>query len=308
MIAFIGRRLLQGLIVLLGASMLIFGLVRATGNPAALLLPPYATQEQVAALMHQLGLDQPLYTQYWIFLQRAVHGNFGTSLQLQTPVLLLLEQRVPNSLKLAGLSLLFALLIGLPLGITAATRQGGFVDHASTGLATIGQSIPSFWLAIVFVAVFAGKLRLLPAAEANGVSSYVLPVAAFTITGFLLSGTIRFVRSGMLEVLNLDYVKVARAKGLPERLVIWRHALRNALIPLVTFLGFYITLLVGGVSLAVELVFAWPGLGPLLYDAVLARDFPVVQAVVIIYVAAFVVMSIVVDLIYLLLDPTVAYR
>ncbi|MDE3076385.1 MAG: ABC transporter permease [Chloroflexota bacterium] len=308
MLKFLVGRVIQGIIVLFGASILIFAMVRSTGNPVALLLPPEATAEQMAAMTHALGLDKPLYDQYAIFVGRAAHGDFGTSLQLQQPVLQLLGQRLPNSLKLAGLALFFGLLIGVPLGVLAAQHRGGWVDQAASGIATIGQSIPSFWLAILLVAILSGELHLLPAARATGPANYVLPVLALTLTGFLLSGTIRFVRSGMLDVMNLDYVKVARAKGLSERTVIWRHALRNALIPLVSFLGFYVTLLVGGVSLAVELVFAWPGLGPLLYDSVLARDFPVVQAVVIVYVTGFVVMSIVVDLLYAVLDPTVSLR
>ncbi|MDE3075883.1 MAG: ABC transporter permease [Chloroflexota bacterium] len=305
MVSFLVNRLVQGAIVLIGASMLIFALVRATGNPAVLLLPPDATQEDVARVTAQLGLDKPLPEQYEIFVSQALHGDFGTSIQLHRPVVELLGDRLPYSLKLGGLSLFFAVLIGIPLGIVAAVKKGTVADGTARGLALVGQSVPSFWLGVVLVATFAGKLRLLPAARAEGPSSYVLPVITLVLTGFLLSGTIRFVRAGMLDVMAMDYVKMARAKGLSERLVVGRHALRNALIPLVTFLGFYLTFLLGGISLIAELVFAWPGVGPLLYQAILSRDFPIVQAVVILYVTGFVVVSIVVDLAYVILDPTI---
>ena len=304
MARFLISRISQGVIVQFGASLLIFALVRLTGDPASLLLPAQASPEDFARVRAQLGLDRPLYEQYAIFLSRAAVGDFGSSTQLRQPVRDLIGARLPNSLKLGGLVLVCAMAIGVPLGILAAVRRGSAVDAAARGLALLGQSVPSFWLAIVLGAIFAGKLRWLPAARADEVSSYVLPVVTLTVSGFLLSGIIRFVRSGMLEVLGMDYVKLARAKGLPERTVLMRHAFRNASIPLVTFLGFYLTLLLGGASLLVETVFAWPGVGPLLASAVLARDFPVVQAIVILYVLGFVVISIVIDIVYAYLDPT----
>ena len=298
---------MQGIVVLLGASILVFVLVRATGNPALLMLPPNANQQDVARVTAQLGLDQPLPTQYGIFLGHAIHGDFGDSIQLHEPVLQLIGERLPNSLKLGGLTLLFAVLIGVPLGTAAALRRGGGVDAAARGVAMLGQSVPGFWLAIMLIAVFAGHFNILPAARAETWQSYVLPVATLVATGFLLSGTIRFMRSGMLDVLSADYIRLARAKGLRERAVIGRHALKNASIPLVTFLAFYMVALIGGASLIVETVFAWPGIGTLLANAVLARDFPIVQAVTLIYVTGFVVMSILVDVTYLVLDPTIRY-
>jgi peptide/nickel transport system permease protein len=304
---FLISRISQGIVVLVGASMLIFVLVRLTGDPASLLLPPDATIQDLARVRAQLGLDRPLYEQYAIFLSSAATGDFGTSIQLKQPVRDLVAARLPNSLKLGGLVLFFALAIGVPLGILAAVRRGSGVDVLARGIALLGQSVPSFWFAIVLGAVFAGKLRWLPAARADEVSSFILPVFTLTTTGLLLSGTIRFVRSGMLDVLGTDYVKLARAKGLPERAVLLRHAFRNASIPLVTFLGFYLTLLLGGTSLLVETVFAWPGVGPLLASAVLSRDFPIVQAIVILYVLGFVVISILIDIIYAYLDPTVRF-
>jgi peptide/nickel transport system permease protein len=304
---FIGKRVLQGLLALIGASMIIFVLVRLTGNPAVLMLPPDASQADIARVTAQLGLDKPIPEQYAIFVSGVVRGDFGDSLQLHQPVLSLIAQRLPYSLALGGLSLLFAVLIGIPLGAISALKRGTAIDHVARGIAVLGQSIPGFWLAIILIAIFAGKLNLLPAAQANTWQSYILPVATLVATGFLLSGTIRFLRSGMLDVLSEDYIRTARAKGLTEFLVVSRHAFKNAVIPLVTFLAFYLVALIGGASLIVETVFAWPGIGPLLAGAVLSRDFPVVQAVTILYVAGLIVMSIVVDLLYAFLDPTIRF-
>lgn len=308
MTGFIFNRLLQGAIVLLGASALVFVLVRMTGNPATLLLPADASQEDYARLTAQLGLDRPLYEQYGVFLGDMARGNFGSSIRLRRPVAELIGPGLANSMQLGGLSFVFALALGIPLGILAAVKRGTPIDFLARTLALLGQSVPSFWLGIVMIAVFAGWLQVLPAAGAGTPAHYVLPVITLTVTGFLLSGTVRFLRSGMLEVLDSDYIKLARAKGLAERVVIWKHAFRNAVIPLVTFLGFYLTLLVGGASLVVETVFAWPGVGSLLNQAILARDFPVVQAVVIIFVAGFVVSNLLVDLLYAYLDPRIRYH
>jgi len=304
---YLAKRLLQGLIVLVGASILVFVLVRATGNPALLLLPPDATPADIAALTAQLGLDKPIPEQYAIFVVGALQGDFGTSIQLHRPVVELLGERFPNSMRLGGIALLFAVSIGIPLGTIAAVNRGSALDALARGIAMLGQSIPGFWLAIVLGAIFAGQLKLLPAARADTWQSYILPVTTIVFTGFLLSGTIRFMRSGLLEVLSEDYMRTARAKGLGEVAVLTRHAFKNAAIPLVTFLGFYITLLIGGASLIVETVFAWPGVGPLLANAVLARDFPIVQAVTLIYVTGFVVISILVDILYAFLDPTIRF-
>jgi peptide/nickel transport system permease protein len=298
---------MQGAIVLIGASILVFVLVRATGNPALMLLPPDASAADIAALTAQLGLDKPLPEQYALFLVNAAHGDFGTSIQLHRPVLELLGDRFPNSMKLGGLALLFAVAIGIPLGTLAAVKRGTALDATARGLAMLGQSIPGFWLAIVLGAIFAGNLKLLPAARADTWQSYILPVVTLVATGFLLSGTIRFMRSGMLDVLSEDFIRTARAKGLGQTTILTRHAFRNAAIPLVTFLGFYVTLLIGGASLIVETVFAWPGVGPLLASAVLSRDFPIVQAVTLIYVTGFVVISILVDVLYAVLDPTIRF-
>ncbi len=301
-------RVLQGVIVLVGASILIFVLVRLTGNPVYLLLPMEASQEEVARVSSKLGLDKPIHEQYLIFASNTVRGDFGESIRYKRPVAELLGYRFQNSLRLGGAALVLAILIGLPLGVLAALRRGGAIDIVARGIAVFGQSVPSFWLGIVLIAVFAGWLKVLPAALMGGPETYVLPVITLTLTGFLLSGVLRFLRSGMLEELGAEYIKLARAKGQPERVVIWKHAFKNASTPLVTFIGFYLAMLIGGASLVVETVFAWPGVGTLLYEAITSRDFPVVQAVALITVAGFVVVNILIDILYGYLDPRVRYQ
>lgn len=300
-------RIFQGILVLIGASMLIFVLVRMTGNPVVLLLPPDASDEDIARVTAQLGLDKPIYEQYAIFVGQVLKGDWGNSLRSRRPVGDLIKDRFWNSMQLGIMAMVLSLAIGIPLGVLSAVRRGGWVDILARTLAMLGQSVPSFWLGIVLIAVFAGWLRILPAARMGGPENYVLPVLTLVLTGTLLSGVVRFVRSGMLEVLDTEYVKLARAKGLSERVVVWKHAFRNAIIPLVTFLGFYLTLLVGGVSLIVETVFAWPGVGTLMNQAIFGRDFPVTQAVTIIFVAGFVVANILVDILYAYLDPRIRF-
>ena len=301
-------RLIQGVMVLLGASLLVFVLVRLSGNPVYLLLPMEASQEDIARVTRDLGLDKPIHEQYAIYASSMVRGDFGTSIRYKRPVAELLGYRFWNSVQLGGLSLVLSVLIALPLGVVAAVRRGGFIDLVARGLAVFGQSVPAFWLGLVLIVVFAEWLKVLPAGRMVGPASYVLPVITLTLTGFLLSGMVRFLRSGMLEVLGSEYIKLARAKGQPERSVIWKHAFKNAVIPMVTFLGFYVTMLIGGASLVVEIVFAWPGVGTLLYDAIMSRDFPVVQAVTLIIVAAFAVINIVIDVLYAYLDPRIRYQ
>lgn len=305
---YILSRILQGLVVLVVSSLLIFITVRLTGSPVSLLLPADATQADVDRLTRELGLDRPIHEQYLAFASNTLRGDFGNSIMTKRPVMELVMDRLPNSMRLGGLSLTLALALGLPLGVVAAVRRGSFLDILARTLAVLGQSVPSFWLAIVLIAIFAGWLKILPAARLEGPGSYVLPVLTLTLSGFLFSGTVRFVRSGMLDVLNTEYVKLARAKGLSESKVVWKHALRNAAIPLVTFLGFYFALLIGGASLVIETVFAWPGVGTLLNQAAFSRDFPVVQALVVIFVVAFVIINLLVDILYAFLDPRIRFQ
>jgi peptide/nickel transport system permease protein len=305
--SYILGRLVQAVVVLIGASMFIFVLVRLAGSPVQLLAPADATPQDIQRISHELGLDAPVYEQYFTFVSRIAQGDLGNSVRTRRPVAQLLGERLWNSAQLGGLGLLASLLIGVPLGVLAAVHKDGPIDLVARGVALLGQSIPSFVLGFILVAVFAGWLSVLPAGRMGGPLNYVLPVVCLTLSGFLLSGVVRFVRAGMLEALSSDYVRLARAKGLTERAAIWRHAFPNAAIPLVTFTGFYIVLLVGGASLVVETVFAWPGVGPLLNQAILSRDYPIVQGVVVIYVAVSVAANLIVDVLYAYLDPRIQY-
>lgn len=307
MTSFIVGRLAQAVVVLIGASALIFVLIRLTGSPVSLIAPADATPQDIARITRDLGLDLPVQDQYFIFARRLVQGDFGNSVRSRRPVGELLAERLPNSMELGVLGMLASLVIGVPLGVLAAVQRGRAGDVAARVIALLGQSVPSFVLGIVLIAVFAGWLKVLPAGRKVGLDSYILPVITLTVTGFLLSGVVRFVRSGMLEALNADYVRQARSKGLSERAVIWRHAFPNAAIPLVTFTGFYIVLLLGGASLVVETVFAWPGIGTLLSQAITTRDYPIIQAVVVLYVAGAVLANLIVDVLYAYLDPRIRY-
>ncbi len=296
------ERLIQSLATLLLLSVVIFVLARATGDPLTLILPMVATEEDFANARRYLGLDQPLPVQYLKFLGSAATGDFGTSIRSRRPVIELLGERLPGSLALAAFAMTASLLTALPLGVLAAARRGTAVDTAAKIVAALGQSLPTFWVGIVLIEVVAGRLQWLPAGGGGSLSHYVLP--GLTLGWFVIAGLMRLLRSSMLEVLDADYVKTARAKGAAESAVIWRHALRNALIPVVTFAGVYFAILVTA-AIVVETVFAWPGMGRLAYEAITARDFPVIQAVVLVTAVIVVAVNLVVDLLCAYIDPRI---
>ena len=302
MLRFVLARLSQSAITLLLFSVVIFGLARATGDPLTLVLPMVATEEDVANARRYLGLDRPLYAQYVTFVGRAATGDFGTSIRSRRPVVELLRERLPNSLALAAFSMAVSLLIAFPLGVLAAVRRGTALDSGAKVLATLGQSLPTFWVGIVLIEVVAGRLQWLPAGGSGSLAHYILP--GFTLGWFVVAGLMRLLRSAMLEVLDAEYVTTARAKGAPEVSVVWRHALRNALIPVVTFAGVYFAILVTS-AIVVETVFAWPGMGRLAYEAITGRDFPVIQAVVLVTAAIVVTVNFAVDLLYAVIDPRI---
>lgn len=297
-------RVLQAVATLLFVSMLIFWLARLTGDPLHVMLPMEATEEDYARARRHLGLDKPLPVQYGIYIAQAVTGDLGTSIRAKIPVSQMIMERLPNSLGLAGLSISVALSLALLLGVVAALKKGSIVDTISRILAVSGMSIPIFWLAIIAIQLFSVKLRLLPSSRAGGIEHYILP--AFVLGWSFSAPMMRLLRSSMLEVLDSEFVKLARIKGVSERWVIWRHALRNALIPLVTFAGFYLGLLVGGVVVT-ETVFAWPGLGLLAYEGVVWRDYPVTQGVVLFITTAVLTINLGVDILYAYLDPRIRY-
>jgi peptide/nickel transport system permease protein len=304
MVRFVVFRLLQSLVALAMLSVVVFVLARATGDPLHMILPMNASEEDYVNARKYLGLDRPYVEQYLSFVGRAVTGDFGNSIRARRPVIELLQARLPNSLKLAAFAMVVSLTIAFPLGVMAAVRKGTGVDRAAQIVAILGQSLPTFWVAIVLVEFVAGRLQWLPAGGADGLASYVLP--GFTLGWFVVAGMMRLLRSGMLEVLDSEYVKLARLKGVAEHKVIWVHALKNALIPVVTFAGIYFAILVT-TAIVVETVFAWPGLGRLAYDGITSRDFPVIQAVVLTTAAIVAVVNLAVDCLYALIDPRIRY-
>jgi peptide/nickel transport system permease protein len=302
---FLLGRLIQAAVTLLLLSVVVFALARATGDPLTLVLPLGATDEDFANARQYLGLDQPVAVQYAKFVGNALRGDFGTSLRARRPVNDLLAERFPNSLKLAAFSMAVTLLLAFPLGVLAAARKDTVFDTAAKIVATLGQALPTFWIGIVLIEVVGGRLQWLPAGGTGGLSHYIMP--GLTLGWFILAGMMRLIRSSLLEVLDSDFVRTARAKGVAERSVIWRHALRNALIPVTTFAGVYFAILVT-TAIVVETVFAWPGMGRLAYEAITARDFPVIQAVVLVTAVVVVVVNISVDVIYVYIDPRIHYR
>ena len=302
MIRFVAVRLLQSLIALLLLSIVVFILARATGDPLSMVLPMSATEEDYANARAYLGLDRPYLEQYFSFVGRAVIGDFGTSIRARKPVSELLRERLPNSLKLATFAMGVSIAMAFPLGIMAAVKKGTSLDRFAQIVSILGQSLPTFWLAIVLVEFVAGRWQWLPAGGIGGLSSYVLP--GFTLGWFVVAGMMRLLRSGMLEVLDSEYVKLARVKGVIEPRVVWVHALKNALIPVVTFAGIYFSILVT-TAIVVETVFAWPGLGRLAYEGISGRDFPVIQAVVLVTAAIVAVVNLGVDCLYAVIDPRI---
>lgn len=305
MVSYTLKRLLQFCIVLLVLSSLVFVLLHSSGNPAALLLPANATAEQVEQMSHHLGLDQPIHVQYFRYLANLFRGDLGTSYRMNMPVTRLIAIYLPNTLVLAALSILFATLASLILGISAALRRDTFIDLAATLGATVGQSMPTFWLAILLLLLFGVKLKWLPISGIGRWDHYILPM--ITMGWYSTAFLTRVIRSNMLEVLSMDYVQVARSKGLPEWNVVLRHAFRNALLPVVTIWGLQLGTLVMG-SVVTETVFAWPGVGRLSAESVLGRDYPVVLGLILVYGAVFSFLNVCVDLSYALLDPRITYH
>lgn len=304
MIRFVLSRLAQSLVTLVILSVVVFVLARTTGDPLHLILPMGATAEDYANARQYLGLDRPYIEQYISFVARAVTGDFGMSIRARRPVGELIRERLPNSLRLAAFAMAVSLAMAFPLGVMAAVKKGTGVDRIAQVVGVLGQSLPTFWVAIILVEFVAGRLQWLPAGGAGGFTSYILP--GFTLGWFVVAGLMRLLRSGMLEVLDSEYVKLARLKGVAERRVVWLHALKNALIPVVTFAGIYFAILLT-TAIVVETVFAWPGLGRLAYDGITSRDFPVIQAVVLTAAAIVAAVNLVVDCLYAVLDPRIRY-
>jgi peptide/nickel transport system permease protein len=295
---------LQSVIVLLVVGSAVFLISHATGDPAALSVPIEANRESFERARSELGLDRPLVDQYTTYLGNAVTGDFGQSIRQRRPVIDVILERAPNSIRLAFGSIFVALALGIPLGVFAARRQGTAFDGAARLVALIGQSTPAFFLGIILVVVFSVRFHLLPTGGAGGLSHYVLPCV--TLGAAVMAGVVRLLRASVLDVLDMDFVRLARIKGEPERVVIWRHVVRNAILPVVTFTGLMLGSVVAA-AIAVEQVFAWPGIGRLTYDAVVSRDFPLLQGLVVFWTGFVLLVNFGVDLLYARIDPRIRY-
>lgn len=296
------RQLIQLAVVVVGISMLVFGILHVIGDPVLLLLPQNAGKEEYERYHKMLGLDKPIPVQYWKFASRAVQGDFGTSWYTSTPAFKLVLERMPPTLYLTTAGLVMALLIALPLGILAALKRHSFVDNLCTMLAVAGQAMPIFWLGIMLIIIFAVRLKVLPASGYGTWEHFLMP--AFTLGAFLAPITMRLVRSGVIEILNMEYIRTARAKGFAEPTVIVKHAFRNACIPVITVLGLQFGQLLGG-AIVTETVFAWPGVATLTVDSIRNQDFPVVQCAVVLLALIIVAVNFVVDMVVGLLDPRI---
>ena len=306
MLRYIINRLLQSILVILGVLLLVFFIVNLTGDPIRIMLPPEANQEDVERLRVQMGLDKPLPEQFVRFLAGAVRGDFGESLRYRgQPALKQVVQRFPATLTLAAATLIWSLPAALLLGTIAAIRRNSVIDNLATLTALLGQSMPSFWLGLMLILTFAVQFGLLPSSGYGRLRHVILP--AFTLGAFFTARNTRLVRSGMSEVLEQDYIRTARAKGLGDRIVLVRHALKNMAIPVVTIVGLDIGQLLGG-AVVTETVFAWPGIGRLAIDSILNRDFPVLEADVFFIALAFVGINLFIDICYTWLDPRVRVK
>lgn len=299
---FILQRLLQMVLTLLGLSIIVFALARLSGDPVSLLVSQEATAEDVARLRQKLGLDRSYAVQYVQFLKLALQGDFGHSITWKTPVRDLLIERFPATMLLSGCAMLFAVALALPLGVMSAARRGSWVDNFGKLLALVGQSMPTFWIGILLILVFALHWRLLPSSGYGTWAHVVLP--AITLGSFVAASIMRVTRSSMLDVLEADYIRTARSKGLAERRVVWDHAFRNAAIPILTITALQAAMILRG-AVVTETVFAWPGIGKIAVDAVYNRDFPLVQGAVLFMGAMLALMNFLVDLLYAVLDPRI---
>ncbi|WP_430259620.1 ABC transporter permease [Neorhizobium sp. IRS_2294] len=301
-LTYIGGRALQGLVVMAGVSMIVFFALFLTGDPAALMMSPDASRAEIEAFRQAMGFNDPVWVQYGRFVGGVLQGELGTSLRFQRPALDLVMERLPATALLACVALVWSSLLGFLLGTIAAVRKNSAIDFAIRVISLLGQAIPVFWLALLLIIAFSLKLRWLPSSGIGSWKQLVLPSIA--LGAYYLSAITRLVRASLIEVLGENYIRTARAKGLSHWRVVVHHALRNALIPVITVQGMYFASLLGG-ALVTEIIFAWPGIGRLAVESIQNRDFPVVQAVVLFAAAVFVVVNFLVDLAYVWLNPRI---
>ena len=302
---YITIRVVQAIITLLFLSLAVFLSVHLTGDPAAYLLGPDDGQEEYEILKKQMGLDKPLPTQYGLFLRDVVQGDFGDSHMMRRPARDVLLQRFPATLQLAGVAFVLTMVIGIPLGVLSAVKRDSIFDNLGKFFAVLGIGTPTFWVAIMLIMLFGAILGWLPTFGRGGITHFILP--AFVLSWGGMAAVLRLGRSSMLEVLDSEYVKFARIKGLPEKLVIFKHALKNAVIPVLTFSGLTLAGLLNG-SVVVEVVFAWPGIGRLMLQGIQTRDFPIVQATVLTAGALYIVTALMVDILYAYVNPRIRFE
>ena len=301
---YIAGRVIQSIVSLCVVSMIVFGLVRLSGDPVQIMMPAEASQSDIDLMRKHLGLDRPWLVQYWRFATQALQGDFGRSVRFRRPALELVAERYMATLELGGLAVLIVIAIALPVGVYSAVRRGTALDYAARAFAALGQAVPPFWLGLVLVLVFGVLLHVLPTSGRGTPLHVVLP--GITLGWFAVAGLMRLTRSSMLDVLGSEYIKLARIKGLPERRVIWTHAFRNAALPVVTFAALLFVALLNG-SIIVETVFSWPGVGLLVIEAVDSRDYPIVQTVVLFLSAMYIGVNLLVDILYAYLNPKIRY-
>lgn len=307
--SYIASRLGQSIFVILGVTFVTFALMFLSGDPTALLVRENLSKAEIEAFRHEMGFDKPWPVQYAQYLGRAVQGDFGKSFRFRRPVTSVLLERLPATLLLAGAALLLAITVPIPLGIIAATHSGRWPDGLAMLFAVGGQALPSFWLGILVILIFGLRFRLLPI-SGMGTGWDILPhlvLPAVTLATYSIARNARLIRSGLLDVLGQDYVRTARAKGLPERTVVYRHALRNSLLSVISIMGLEVGFLLGG-AIVTETIFAWPGMGRLTIDAINNKDIFLVQGAVTFLAIIFVLINLTVDLIYTIVDPRIRIR
>jgi peptide/nickel transport system permease protein len=305
MVPYLVGRILQAILSMLVVISIVFVLARFSGNPVHLLLDVNATQQDVDILTHHLGLDKPLPVQYAIYVRNLALGDFGRSILTRRPVTEHIWERLPATIELGVVAMFLSIAIGVPIGVYSAVRRGGILDGAARVFAVLGQSMPAFWLGLMLILLFGVMLGVLPAGGYGGPLHLILP--AFTLGYFTSAAIMRLTRSSMLEVLGSDYIKFARLKGLHEQVVLWKHGLKNALLPVITFAVMLFVQFLGG-AVVTETVFAWPGLGRLILESITTRDYPIVQAGVLVLSALYLTANLCVDVLYSYLNPRIRHR
>ncbi|MCD6074700.1 MAG: Peptide transporter, permease protein [Rhodospirillales bacterium] len=304
MLSFFLRRLKLALITIFGVTLLVFGAARLSGDVVYQIVGDAANQEEIENMRRELGLDRPVWMQYFVYVAEVAQGDFGRSIRYQRPVIEVIAERIPKTVQLGLVAFVAAIVAGLSLGILAARTRGSVIDRAARTLAVLAQSMPHFWIGIMAILIFSVILRWLPTSGSGTWQHLVMP--ALTLATFPMAAIMRITRSSMLETLDAEYIKFLRVKGLAERLIVWKHALRNALIPVVALSGIQLGNLLGG-AVIVETVFSWPGLGNLMVESIVSRDYPVIQSGVLLIAVFLISLNFLVDLVFGVIDPRIRY-